>query len=104
MTNAERGAPFPAVGGAPDGTLPPESSGALAPLTRDYWLTCMMCSRQEARQLTDDQARALKPRRCEHCGGRVMMQEDFGLWKPAAGIVTGRVWRGPLRDAPDSKL
>ena len=47
------------------------------PQTRDYFLTCMLCARQEPLKLTDSDARMMRQRRCL-CGSRMLLELDAG--------------------------
>ena len=47
------------------------------PITRDYYLTCMLCARQEPLKLTDSDARLMRQRRCL-CGSRMLLELDAG--------------------------
>ena len=47
------------------------------PQVRDYFLTCMLCARQEPLKLTDSDARLMRQRRCL-CGSRMLLELDAG--------------------------
>lgn len=49
---------------------------------------CHLCGSCESMRLTDQEYRAVKPRKCERCNGRVFVAPAFETFRPADSVPT----------------
>jgi hypothetical protein len=53
---------------------------------RTYDAVCLACADRATVRLTDAEYRALKPQRCERCGGRKLVEAAFETFRPIEGL------------------